>query len=162
MKWCGRCNSEKPFTQFSRRSASKDGLNSWCKSCCREYRLENAEQIRERTQRYRDDNRERVREWDRAKSRRYVLARHGLTEDDFANMVEEQYGLCLICEHKPEQLVVDHCHESGAVRGLLCRKCNAGIGQLNDSAALLRRAAEYLETSEVAGTLTAVYPQGKD
>ena len=61
-------------------------------------------------------------------------------------MVEEQKGLCKICQNPPGQkgLVVDHCHVQGHVRGLLCGLCNASLGGFKDSVGLLSRAAKYL------------------
>jgi hypothetical protein len=61
-------------------------------------------------------------------------------------MVAAQNDRCLICE-RPGKLVVDHCHATGRVRGLLCNLCNTAIGQLRDSPALLRKAAEYVEAA---------------
>jgi hypothetical protein len=58
---------------------------------------------------------------------------------------EAQNNLCLICYcRKP--LVVDHCHETGKVRGMLCSTCNTGIGHLKDSPAMLLSALQYLES----------------
>jgi hypothetical protein len=48
--------------------------------------------------------------------------------------------------HHRKTLVVDHSHETGAVRGLLCHNCNRALGLIHDDAAVLRRAAEYIET----------------
>lgn len=64
-------------------------------------------------------------------------------------MFAEQNGCCAICgDHQSNQarsMAVDHCHETGRVRGLLCMKCNTGIGKLGDSPELLRKAIAYLE-----------------
>lgn len=67
------------------------------------------------------------------------------------SMVEEQKGLCAICE-KPlpdgKARHVDHCHTTGYVRAVLCHKCNLGIGHLNDDLPLVRKAADYLEAHQ--------------
>lgn len=65
-------------------------------------------------------------------------------------MVASQGGVCRICANKPpngKRLCVDHDHETGAVRGLLCQKCNTAIGMLNDDPALVERALDYLRHS---------------
>ena len=83
------------------------------------------------------------------------LQRYGLSEDDYEAMYELQEGLCGVCgepeiqrrEDGSEQLLsVDHDHRSGRIRGLLCSRCNTGVGLFRDNPALLRAAAEYLET----------------
>lgn len=70
-------------------------------------------------------------------------------------MYDAQGGVCAIC-HKPETatrrgklkaLAVDHCHDTGLVRGLLCVECNTGIGKLREDTAILRSAIRYLETN---------------
>tara|TARA_R110000796_G_scaffold231424_1_gene349321 strand:- start:349 stop:618 length:270 start_codon:yes stop_codon:yes gene_type:complete len=76
-----------------------------------------------------------------------------MTLDDYDRMNEEQNFLCKICEgkgfvmkdHHKLLLVVDHCHATGKVRGLLCHNCNRALGLLKDSAAVLDRAKDYLE-----------------
>ena len=80
--------------------------------------------------------------------RRYT---YGVTPDDWSRMWTEQEGLCKICP-KPLGLddgsyAIDHCHDSGLVRGILCRECNLGLGYFKDSPELLRLAAQYVESS---------------
>ena len=78
---------------------------------------------------------------------RYLIRRYGLTPEQKRAMLEEQQGLCLICESLPckKGLVVDHSHKEFIVRGLLCNSCNLGLGKFKDSAKILRAAAKYLE-----------------
>lgn len=75
--------------------------------------------------------------------------RYGISLEQYEAMLELQDGRCAICgRHGDEfgrRLAVDHCHETGKVRGLLCINCNPGIGAFRDNPELLRRAASYLE-----------------
>lgn len=82
----------------------------------------------------------------RAKSRRGWLRKtYRMTVQEYAALETAQEGKCAICCKVPAgRLHVDHCHESGAVRGLLCGPCNRGIGQFGDDIALLRNAVAYL------------------
>ena len=74
--------------------------------------------------------------------------RYGIGEDDYKRMVVAQNGVCAIC-HRPNsdgsRLHVDHRHDTGKVRGLLCRTCNMGIGSFKDDPALMHAAGEYVE-----------------
>lgn len=84
-----------------------------------------------------------------------LKCRFGITLEQRDKMIEEQAGLCLICK-QPLTLegwggpAVDHCHDTGVVRGILHRSCNAAIGLLRDDSKLLRFAAEYLEKRHVS------------
>ena len=75
----------------------------------------------------------------------------GITLVDYDRMLAEQRGVCKICKMgstckgKPERLSVDHNHETGKVRGLLCRRCNRALGAFRDNPDVLRAAIEYLE-----------------
>ena len=80
---------------------------------------------------------------------RHLLVKHGLSGDDYEAMRLSQGGCCAICA-KPEReqkyaLSVDHDHESGRVRGLLCVSCNTKIGVL-DNWSLKQKAMEYLSS----------------
>lgn len=74
-----------------------------------------------------------------------MRSRYGITLDDYERMLEEQDGGCAICGRETDYpLYVDHCHEGGRVRGLLCATCNSGIGKFLDDPDLLVAAAAYL------------------
>lgn len=76
--------------------------------------------------------------------------RYKLTADDCLKIWQSQNGKCAVCLIPIEprgnfNTIIDHCHQSKSVRGLLCRKCNTALGMLADSSENARRAAEYLE-----------------
>ena len=70
--------------------------------------------------------------------------KYGLDDRDYKAMVASQNGRCAICQVEA-RLVVDHSHDTGRVRGLLCHHCNVGLGFFLDNLESLRSAAEYLE-----------------
>lgn len=122
---------------------------NWCRLCSKKYRQENKEKLKVSQQAYRDANRERVREWDRRGSRAKTLRQYGLTEESFEAMKEAQGHGCAICG-RGDDLVVDHNHDTGQVRALLCRGHNAALGQFGDDPQLLRSAARYLELHDLS------------
>ena len=75
---------------------------------------------------------------------RNLMKRYGMTTSDFDEWYNRQAGRCAICHTKPEILCVDHDHETGLIRGLLCNNCNRGIGLLGDNISRLRSAVGYL------------------
>lgn len=119
----------------------------------------------ERIKQWRLDNPERAKEI-KAKSvakalekdphlvrRRNLKADFNLELEQYDRMNAEQGGVCLICK-QPETtmqrgkvipLSVDHCHNSGKIRGLLCRSCNTGLGAFNDDIDRINKAIKYLE-----------------
>ncbi|TDH36319.1 hypothetical protein E2A64_10165 [Pseudohoeflea suaedae] len=95
-----------------------------------------------------------------AESRREarLKKKYGITNSEYSELAKEQGGKCKICTQYPvndQPLHVDHCHKSGAVRGLLCSRCNQAIGLLCEDVSLFMAAAEYIkqarQTKVVAG-----------
>lgn len=91
------------------------------------------------------------------------LKKYGITAAHYKRLYNRQKGLCAICRqpeakrHKsgePFELAVDHNHDTGLVRGLLCGKCNAAIGLMDDDTERLRNAIKYLKGSTKAVSLT--------
>lgn len=113
--------------------------------------------------------------WDRSGREKYestepqkwhnhVRNTYGISGDDYEKILALQGGVCAICRKActrtgSGRLCVDHDHESGQVRGLLCFKCNVGIGHLADDVELLKGAVSYLERAARAGK-TAVFVCG--
>jgi len=81
-------------------------------------------------------NRDKRRAADRRKT-------YGVTDEQVEKLVAEQAGRCRICRVS-EATSLDHCHETGRIRAMLCRACNAGLGFFRDDARLMRAAAAYL------------------
>lgn len=89
-----------------------------------------------------------------ANYRRNLLKRYGLTPEGYEALFEAQDGRCAICRRpdaptKRGMLHVDHCHDTGRVRGLLCSTCNTGIGHLGDDIERVTLALEYLKKQNV-------------
>lgn len=124
LKECLICRNIYPKTSeyFNKHNVSDDGLQYYCRIC---------------------------------NMYSYIKYQYGLTRERYIEMYELQKGCCMICGiHKElytfknrgrqSVLYVDHCHETGRVRGLLCLECNKGLGAFKDSLDLLQRAILYL------------------
>ena len=87
--------------------------------------------------------------------RRHNLRRnYNMTPEDYDLMLERQNGCCKICgtsdpQTRSKRFCIDHCHSTGAVRGLLCNSCNLGLGAFKDDAGNLEKAIAYLDASQV-------------
>lgn len=107
----------------------------------RAWREKNRDRTRETNRRWHEENREQHRRGSWACKLR---AEYGLTLEQHEAMIEAQGGRCAICLRK-RKLCVDHDHETGKVRALLCRPCNTMLGNAEDVPNRLRAAAKYLE-----------------
>ena len=144
MKTCTVCQQEQDYSNYSKLKTSKDGYGYRCKPCDKNARLS-----------YRANNKERFAEVSR---RRMLKYRYGITLEEYYTMLEKQDHCCAICsttnsgasgsDRQDWSWAVDHCHDSGKVRGLLCSSCNRGLGMLGDNAESLERAIRYLQMSE--------------
>lgn len=131
MKTCSRCKIERPLSAFAGNVNKPDGLQIWCRPCHQEI-------YQERKRR----NPNLVNDIRKHALRRY----YGITEDQYDELLVRQNGVCAICKEPPgiRRLAVDHCHETKAVRGLLCDRCNTTLGKFNDNIELFQSAIDYL------------------
>jgi hypothetical protein len=130
--FCCSCKETKPLDNFCKDSQTPHGFSRRCKNC-------NSDKGRDR---YRN-NKDKYREY--ARKKKFGMERH-----EYETILSKQDGCCAVCGHVPkdgEVLSVDHCHETGDIRGLLCSNCNLGIGHFKDNIDLLGLAIKYLENA---------------
>ena len=131
MKTCVKCNTPRLHDDFSKDKNRKDGLYVYCKICMRtwsrEYRLRKPREAKHSEIKY----------------------KYGITIDQYNKKLFEQGNCCAICgTDKPggghENLYVDHDHNTGKVRGLLCRNCNLMLGHAFDKIEILESGISYI------------------
>jgi Recombination endonuclease VII len=159
MKRCRHCGELKPLDDFYAEKSGRHGKRPECKACT-------AARRREWYERNRDREIARVRAWQQANPERLKATRErnrgrhnvkmrelhlrnkfGLTPKEYEHILKRQDGVCALCERQPTpgiSLHVDHDHGTGEVRGLLCMRCNNGLGLFGEDPSLLRRAARYV------------------
>lgn len=118
------------------------------------WRLNNLEKYRQAQNNWsaknRDKKRKSSKDWagrNREKVKNYyLLYEYGITLETFNILFKKQNGVCAICkkEELGKSLAVDHSHNSGEIRGLLCQDCNRGLGMFKDNIELLKKAIDYL------------------
>lgn len=161
MKTCKVCGREKFEDSFYVKDRKTGRLSGKCKDCqkevSRKYYENNGEVMRERIYAYQKANPEvqaRARAKRKANGKRRlqdIRQNYGVSPSQYAEMLERAGGLCEICGRVPSEVskkgpCVDHCHDSGKVRGILCSPCNSALGGFRDDPEVLRKAIEYLET----------------
>jgi hypothetical protein len=138
-KRCAKCSLEKPVTEFRKDRAATDGRCYYCKPC----------------------HTQSTAAWFKAmnpiRARSYGLKKYGITEEEYQAMLKAQDGRCAICgmaesviSHHTKRIkrfAIDHDHATGRVRGLLCNRCNVGIGMLRHDPELLKAAIAYVEST---------------
>lgn len=156
MKRCSACGRTLPFDEFHRNRRKSGGREARCRACkcaaVNEHRQNHREAINSRR---RERYQERRPGWWRAGK----LRRYGITEEDYDRLLELQDGRCAICRQaettnanngeRLKLLAVDHDHQTGQVRGLLCAQCNKGIGNLREDPVILQNALDYLAGIEI-------------
>jgi len=148
-KKCISCKKYKPINNFHKDKNSKDSLYCYCKTC-----------VKKRTQAYYLKNKKKIIEkeskkyicnsLDKHKAQKYkrwvsMKYRYKITKEDYVELYNQQKGKCAICGCKTDKnLYIDHNHKSKKIRGLLCIKCNFGLGCFKDDIRVLERARKYL------------------
>jgi hypothetical protein len=126
MKACTKCKIPQALIEFHKSPVSKDGYHSWCKSCKRKNRPNP------------------VAYWGKT---------YKLSTIEYTTLFEKHDGCCHICFVKPlpsvnnpnrRRLYIDHNHETGEVRGLLCMKCNTMLGFVDENPEIFKSAITYL------------------
>lgn len=79
----------------------------------------------------------------------HLKYKFNITKDQYDLMLKEQQGKCKICGKVMIEILVDHCHKTNKIRGLLCRKCNSILGYATDDISILKSALRYLEESDL-------------
>lgn len=129
-KVCSKCKSEQPLTNFFKDNSRPDGRQNYCKPCKAAYNKS-----------WRPEGYDRLATKDRDLRRAYGINLEGFNAMSFA--VDYK---CEICGGRDgRELCVDHNHETGEVRGLLCSTCNTGLGHFKDSVEKLGNAIQYLK-----------------
>lgn len=161
MKKCSVCNLILPFTSFHKHSHTKDKLRYDCKNCRNKenkiYRNTHPEVILK----YKTTHKNQKQAYDlkRWKDKKHILGpinrknRIGVTPEQYDQQFIKQSGRCAIC-NKPaaefiKGLAADHDHNTQLFRGLLCGRCNCGLGMFQDNEDLLIKAIEYLKIKGV-------------
>lgn len=128
-KLCTACQQFKPLASFNKNKEGKFGKHSICRKCTSErskYRYANGDSYAVRLKKL-----------------------YGLSVDEYEQMYAEANGKCQVCstpeEELSKRLAVDHCHQTGKIRGLLCSKCNTALGQLNDNLETISALYSYLK-----------------
>lgn len=140
-KTCSSCKIEKPISGFEPARTYKDGFRGQCRKC----RVQWHKEYRKRPSSPRYQNPP-FPQRDRERRLQKVF---GLTQAGYEALATAQNNSCAICCKPADQctfkkLVVDHCHDTGRVRGLLCSRCNSGLGLFKDNAHSLANAIAYL------------------
>lgn len=147
-KMCWNCEKVKLINEFYKNTGGKLGLREACIPC-----------VLKRNREWLENNPDKKFK----RSRAAILKKVNLTHEQYEQRVKDQNGGCAICSEKDEKLSlhVDHDHETNEVRGLLCKRCNSGIGLFRERLDLIKKAVEYLENHNKAMDLREIEAQLK-
>ena len=132
MKTCKCCKQTKPITEFYKNKSKPDGLTIYCKDCSKE-KERNFHKNNPQLKKFRN------------KKHMLESAEKSITYDTFTRMIKEQDNKCGICETDMYKPYIDHNHETGLVRMLLCHHCNTMIGMAKENKTILEKAIKYIE-----------------
>lgn len=176
MKRCRICDETKPLDAFYAMKGMRDGYRNECKDCNLRQRAEKyaadpdlQTRARERVRRWQEDNRERYLSKQAqykhegklkiAARRSHLKRTFGMTQEEYEARLREQGGGCAVCKRPPKpgkSLHVDHDHETGYVRGLLCFSCNAALGHFQDDIDRIDAALTYVAAKRRVAQLRAL------
>lgn len=136
-KLCKDCGKIKPTKEFYPSKNTKNGYRAYCKICTKGRNIN-----------YRKNN---VEHNKNVKRDRHLRIKYNISLKEYNQMYKAQNYKCAIC-NKPQpskrRLAVDHDHDTGEVRGLLCVWCNRSLGQFGDNMEGINKVLKYLEKSK--------------
>ena len=141
MKQCTKCGEQKPLSEFTKHKSGKNGIRAQCKLCLSLTYLAQFGIYTKKPKRTEEETKNLYKS--RAFKRKY-----GISKEDFYVLKFKQNNKCAICQNKLEndkKSHMDHCHNSGKLRGVLCVACNLGLGMFKDSLPILKSAAKYIK-----------------
>ena len=116
---CSKCNVSKEISCFGKHKNRPDGTQVYCKDCTKLLRIKRI---------------------------------YGIEPEQYIKMKEEQQDKCAVCgveeKHNGKRLAVDHCHKTGTIRKLLCHRCNAALGLVDENISILTGLILYLRENE--------------
>lgn len=146
LKKCPKCKIKKDTIEFSKHKSRYDGLSSWCKHCksiaTKNWRINNKKKSQKNKRTYYKKNLSKIR------NNTYIRL-YGITLNDYNKMLKEQKLRCYIC-NKPQSMLkqrlsIDHNHQTGHIRGLLCGYCNGRLlRHLRDNKVRAKGLIKYL------------------
>lgn len=161
MKQCKKCGALKPLDEFYKCAGTRDGYRGDCKYCNLQAKharyVANPAPAKARARRWQQENSEKVNAYYRARRldpevklrerAGHLMRKYGMTIEQYDAMLEAQGGGCFICSRPPREdisLHVDHDHSTGAIRGILCFRCNNALADFQEDPAVLTKAVAYL------------------
>lgn len=147
---CNKCVDWKPLSEFHKDKRRPYGAAMYCKTCTNRITRENHKS------RY-APGKPRHKMYSRKCKNHQLKRDYGISLEDYEKILSSQGGKCDICKTElcydkgPNLAHLDHCHSSQAIRGILCVRCNKGLGYLQDSEDIIQGAIRYLEKHQGSG-----------
>lgn len=145
-KHCPRCSSDKHRDEFHNNAGQPDGKAVWCKACMKIHFNNLTPSQRKR----RDETATAWRQVNKEKhalhgKRCRIKREYGITLEEYEKIIAGPCGICGSTPEENKHRHLDHCHDTGKVRGALCNVCNTGLGMFKHNPDLLRKAIAYLK-----------------
>lgn len=148
-KFCNKCQTLKPISEFCKykEGSKRKGYRYACKKCLTALANSWKSKNKEKYDKYREGY---VNNPETKKRAKFNSIKHeyGLSKDEWYKILKSQGNCCALCKESSDELTfyqVDHCHETGKIRGILCRRCNLVLGCAKDKIETIKNALIYLK-----------------
>lgn len=149
VKICSKCKKERFINEFHNKG--NGFIRNDCKYCVieygKKYREKHKDRIKLKKRKYQKEKPQIKYNW-------YLQKQYGISLKEYEEIFKLQDNSCAICKSKKvknkqhKYLHLDHCHKTGKIRGILCSRCNVGLGHFNDDIKLLYEVIRYLEKNK--------------